>query len=162
MDKLYAPWRSNYITGNSEASQECVFCEQAKSQNDESLFILARFKYVYVVMNLYPYNSGHLLIVPYAHKASLAELADAEQNELMHVAAFCEHVLMTTINPHGFNVGLNLGRAAGAGIPGHMHMHVVPRWEGDTNFMPVIGETKTVSFDLNKMFETLKPAFLKN
>ena len=167
MDKIYAPWRSDYITRNSEEKQctgtekICIFCNHSSAQNDAKHFILARFKHTFVIMNLYPYNSGHLLVVPYAHKAQLSDLSTDESNELMAVATHCEQILLETIKPNGLNIGLNLGKAAGAGIPGHLHLHIVPRWEGDTNFMPIIADTKPISFDLRKMFELLACAFNK-
>lgn len=165
MKKIYAPWRGDYITNDARtkseniAPEECVFCTQFAANDDDCYFILRRFEHTAIMLNLYPYNSGHLLILPLDHHAKLGDLGANVRNELFAVTSACTDVLQEALKPHGFNVGMNLGKGAGAGIPAHMHMHIVPRWEGDTNFMPIIADTKAVSFDLRKTFDTLKPLF---
>ena len=165
MKKLYAPWRSQYIIDKEnikkeqESSHHCVFCKKFAENDDAENFILKRFECTAVILNIYPYNSGHLLILPLAHHAELQKLSDRERNEHFTVVNKATSILEQKLTPHGFNIGLNLGHRAGAGIPEHLHTHIVPRWEGDTNFMPVIAQTKAISFDLNKTFNVLKPLF---
>lgn len=165
MKKLYAPWRSSYTasadrTKNEEAREhECVFCTQLKENNDEKYLILKRFSYSFVLLNSYPYNAGHLLILPLTHQADLYDLSSPARAEIMEVASASVAILKDMLKPHGFNLGVNLGKAAGASIPSHLHMHLLPRWNSDTNFLPTLGDTKVVSFDLLKIYEQLKPAF---
>lgn len=161
MEKLYAPWRSPYANGlkKGESPEDCVFCVQCNENNDEKFFILKRFAHVYVALNLYPYNAGHLLVLPYAHVKDLSALAPAVRAELMEVVTNSTEILKDILKTEGINIGLNLGRAAGAGLPGHLHMHIVPRWVGDTNFLPIIADTKQISVDLIKLYKTLKTAF---
>lgn len=165
MNKLYAPWRADYTTGsahkNSEGQpqNECVFCRQIASQEDERYFILKRFANHTIMLNLYPYNAGHLLIVSNAHIASLQELNQEARAELMELTTLCVDILKKALDAHGINIGLNLGKAAGAGIPSHLHMHVLPRFTGDTNFMPTIADTKVISFNLNSIYKKLHQHF---
>ena len=165
MKTLYAPWRENYTTksvrgvdeleGNSK--NECVFCEQLKDKNDNKHFILKRFNHCYIVLNRYPYNGGHLLVLPLEHKAKLSALSPETRTEIMQVVSDCSIVLERELGAKGINIGLNQGKAAGAGIPSHLHFHVLPRWLGDTNFLPIIGQTKVISVSLNDLFDKLKP-----
>lgn len=139
---LWAPWRMEYIAGDK--SSGCILCEKPKEGRDSENFILFRGEAVFIIMNIFPYNSGHLLIAPYRHIDTLALLTKEEAAELMAFAQKSEKVLKETLKAEGFNLGINLGKAAGAGIEGHIHLHVVPRWNGDTNFMPILGETKVI------------------
>lgn len=160
MKILYAPWREDYTTKsarNTDEKDTCVFCEQLKDKNDTEHFILRRFKHCYVVLNRYPYNGGHLLVLPLEHKAKLSELPPESRTEIMQVITHCSELLEQELDAKGINVGLNQGKAAGAGLPAHLHFHVLPRWLGDTNFLPTLGATKTVSTSLNNIFKKLKP-----
>jgi ATP adenylyltransferase len=165
MKQLYAPWRGDYtsstVRGKKEDTPEedCIFCSQFKEQMDEKNFILKRFEHNVVMLCRYPYNAGHLLILPLTHVAGLQEISKEARGELMELANRSIEILNKTINPDGCNVGLNLGKAAGAGIPSHLHMHVLPRWTGDTNFMPVIAGTKVISFNIDEIYKKLHVAF---
>ncbi len=152
MDRLWTPWRYQYITGESGEKSEaaatanaCIFCSLAGNPaNDERNFILHRAAHNFIVLNLYPYASGHLLIIPYQHTSELDAVSKEASHELMDLAKHAQTVLRSAYQPHGFNLGINQGNVAGAGIAGHLHQHVVPRWGGDTNFMPVIGRTRVL------------------
>ena len=146
METIWAPWRVGYILGDTPppGATDCIFCDKPGAGDDETHLIVARAKFCFVLLNLYPYNNGHLMVAPYRHVARLEDLPDEEIAELMQVAARIEPILRATMNPDGFNIGMNVGRVAGAGIDAHLHLHIVPRWGGDTNFMPVIGETKVI------------------
>ncbi len=165
MKKLYAPWRADYTTGSAhknnenQAQDECVFCKQIHSEEDEKHFILKRFDHHMVILNLYPYNAGHLLIISLEHQATLSRLSAESRTELIELTTLCVEILKQALGAHGINVGLNLGKAAGAGIPSHIHTHVLPRFLGDTNFMPTLAETKVISFDLHTIYQKLKPYF---
>ncbi len=158
-ERLWAPWRFAYIT--APEPEECVLCtipaETERSERER--LILARYEHTYVLMNLYPYNTGHLMVVPHVHAARLQDFAGAVLAELMRVAGICTDALTEALSAQGFNLGFNLGRAAGAGIIDHLHLHVVPRWVGDTNFMPVLGDTKVLSEDLDATYARLRPVF---
>ena len=158
MEKLlWAPWRIEYIEGEKE--NYCIFCVKPKEEDDEKNLILYRGKYSFVIMNRYPYNSGHLMIVPYAHKKDFEELNDNEILDINRLLKISIKVLKNVMNPDAFNIGLNLGKQAGAGIDEHLHYHVVPRWSGDTNFMPVISNTRVVPEALNRTYKKLKEEF---
>ena len=162
MKKLYAPWRAPYVTKpdkEKKSSKKCIFCEKINSKDDKKDFILARYPHCFIMMNLYPYNAGHLMIVPNKHTKDLKKLSSEERIEIMHALNEAIEALNKTLKPDGINVGINIGKAAGAGIPKHLHIHVVPRWEGDTNFMPITAETKHISADLNKIYAQLKKQF---
>lgn len=164
MKHLYAPWRSEYSQSVAQTKQEhtseehCTFCIKLKDDNEEH-FILRRFEHNVVLLNLYPYNAGHLLILPYEHVSTLSELSKAARAELMELTTHSTTILKEILKAHGINIGLNLGRAAGAGIPSHLHMHVLPRFTGDTNFLPILADTKQISFDLKDIYKKLKPSF---
>jgi ATP adenylyltransferase len=145
MNVLWAPWRMLYIN-QSGSDEGCIFCTkpQRDPAQDAEQLILFRGTHCFVMMNLYPYNTGHLLVAPYAHLASLEALPDETAMELMRLTQRCERALGAALNPDGFNLGVNEGKVAGAGFPGHVHLHIVPRWNGDTNFMPVIGDVKVM------------------
>jgi ATP adenylyltransferase len=155
---LYAPWREEFILGKKPDG--CIFCDPEKRRGVREL-ILHRGKLAFVVLNRYPYNSGHLMVVPYRHVGHLEDLSAAEQKELMALMALSSRVLHESSNPGGINIGMNLGRAAGAGVEGHLHAHLVPRWVGDTNFMPALFDTRVTSVDLNKVGRRLKAGFRK-
>lgn len=159
MDRLYSPWRSQYIaTFKDEKKNEGVslFTRIAGEKNDAKNLVLVRKTHCFVMMNLYPYNSGHLMIIPYRRTADLADLTPEELLEIMQTASEMIDLLKKTMKPHGFNFGANLGRVAGAGIDDHIHFHVVPRWNGDMNFMSTIAETKVVSESMRDTYRKLK------
>ncbi|MCS7254036.1 MAG: HIT domain-containing protein [Armatimonadota bacterium] len=159
-DIIWAPWRMQYVmTATSEAKGECIFCEKPSEQRDVENYIVARLKHTFVVLNIYPYNNGHLMVVPYRHVAWLSQLSEDELYELIFAVRLCEEALNELMHPDGFNMGLNLGRAAGAGIDQHLHIHIVPRWSGDTNFMPVIANTKVIPELLERTYARLRPWF---
>jgi ATP adenylyltransferase len=139
----------------SESSGGCIFCDKPP-EDDESNLILLRTAHSFVVLNAYPYNNGHLLISPFRHVPSLSELSVEERADLMETVAHAERILARAYSPQGMNVGVNMGHCAGAGIPGHVHVHIVPRWEGDTNFMPVVGETRVLPETLQQTYERLR------
>lgn len=151
MEKLWSPWRSNYIESFKEKkiNGNCVFCSAKNEsvENDDCLVVHKSLN-CFVMMNLYPYNSGHIMVIPNRHVSMLKELNKEELNEMMDVVTISLEVLEIAMKPHGYNLGANLGKAAGAGIDEHIHFHIVPRWNGDTNFMPVLGEVKIISQDL--------------
>ena len=157
MDKLWAPWRIDYI--RSEKEEGCIFCDKPASGDDRTMLILYRGEYSFVLMNLYPYTNGHLMVAPYRHIDSFHELDNSEKIELLEHIDKSVMVLKEVMNPDGFNIGANIGEAAGAGIKDHIHFHVVPRWSGDTNFMPVLGHTKVQVQGLQDCYDSLKPHF---
>jgi ATP adenylyltransferase len=154
MNRLWSPWRMAYITGSKPS--ECVFCQIPLEGKDASNLILFRGDFCYVMLNRYPYNNGHLMVIPYPHVDSPLALESAALSEMMDLSNLCLHVLSEGMHPDGFNIGMNLGAPAGAGIKDHIHLHVVPRWTGDTNFMPVIGETRVISEYLEESYMKLK------
>ena len=157
MDTLWAPWRIEYITQPKEPG--CIFCTKPVEQQDDKNFIVHRSKTSFIIMNFYPYNNGHLMVVPFRHTADIAGLTSDEKLEMMDLLAMSKQALKQTMSPHGFNIGMNLGEVAGAGVKNHLHFHIVPRWNGDTNFMPIFGHTKVVSEGLAETWEKLKMAF---
>ncbi len=164
MEKLWSPWRSNYIDSfkTKDESGLCVFCEAQKleAESGQSL-IVYRSKHCYAMLNLYPYNSGHLMIIPYRHLSDLNHVNNEEMSDVMKTVQLSMKALDAVMKPQGFNFGANLGKAAGAGIDAHLHFHIVPRWNGDTNFMPVLGEVKLISQDLLATKKNLIEAFNK-
>jgi ATP adenylyltransferase len=159
MERLWAPWRIEYILADKE--EGCIFCDKPKEKNDRENLILWRGDQCFIIMNFYPYNNGHLMVVPYSHVDNLMDLNEAENLELMTSVAKCTSILQQLFKPEGFNIGMNLGRVAGAGIENHLHFHLVPRWSGDTNYMPILGHTKVVSEGLWETFDKLYPLFQK-
>lgn len=160
MKQLWAPWRMAYIRGESEQPENgCVFCVRDRVGEDRERLILYRGEEVFVLMNKYPYTNGHLMIAPYRHTADPAELTEAEAQEMHRLMIVCRDVLRQRISPHGFNIGMNLGQVAGAGIADHLHLHIVPRWSGDTNFMPVFADVRVIPQHLEATYEHLAPAF---
>jgi ATP adenylyltransferase len=161
MDRLWSPWRYDYIkSGSNEQAGSCVFCSlQQNADEDEKNLIVHRAAHNFVVLNLYPYISGHLLIVPYAHLGELDTAPKETTDELMDLTKRCQTVLRETYKPHGFNLGMNLGRSAGAGVAEHIHLHIMPRWTGDANFMSTIGETRVIPEDLSETYRKLHGKF---
>ncbi len=158
MDFLFSPWRYRYLASVREI-EGCIFCDHLAAADDAARLVLARYSQVAVVLNLYPYTNGHLMIFPCEHRAWLHELPAAAQQQMLAIAARAESALLREYRPDGVNVGMNLGEAAGAGIAGHLHLHVVPRWFGDSNFMTVVGETRVLPEDLSRTYQRLKPYF---
>lgn len=188
MDRLWTPWRYDYITQNKDVPHRngvpaalnawpgdlgCVFCNMLAASDwamgqgmapeaaDRAIFLLERGQSCFLVLNGFPYSNGHLMAVPYAHEASLAALPLATAGELMRLARRAEQALRSVYNPHGLNFGLNLGEAAGAGVAGHLHLHGLPRWSGDTNFMTVVSETRVLPEMLEASWERLRAALLQ-
>ncbi len=165
MKQLYCPWRSSYSkddgrTKQSDTTQkECVFCTQFKQTDDENNLIVKRFEHNIIMLNKFPYNAGHLLILPKAHVSDLSQMTPEARNEMMELMHQSANVLREAIQAQGANIGMNVGKIAGAGIPSHLHMHIVPRYAGDTNFMATIAETKNISFDLKEMMQKIKAHF---
>jgi ATP adenylyltransferase len=155
---LWAPWRLPYIVSAKDSKPEgCFLCRYAASPGDDSSnLVVARGRLTFTTVNRFPYNNGHLLVSPLAHKATLAELTDEELLECSQTLRQMTQLLTSTIAAEGFNVGLNLGRIAGAGVPGHLHWHIVPRWNGDTNFMPVVGAIRVIPQSLEALYELLQ------
>jgi len=160
MDYLWTPWRYQYVT-QAQDSGVCVFCAAAQSGDDAQTLVVHRGAHNLVIVNRYPYCSGHVMVVPYQHVATLAELSDEALVEMVLLARECEKHLRATYRPDGVNLGMNLGKSAGAGIAGHLHLHALPRWTGDTNFMTVVGETRVVPESLEVTWEKLRAAFQK-
>jgi ATP adenylyltransferase len=163
LDHLWSPWRLEYVTGN-KPDTGCVFClAQAgdAANSDQRALIVHQRTTCYVILNLYPYNNGHLLVVPFRHVPSLAALTVEERHEMADLQALCERVLTEAYTPHGINLGVNLGKPAGAGVLEHVHVHIVPRWNGDTNFMTVVGTTRVLPEDLPQSAARLKPIFAR-
>jgi len=158
---LWAPWRSSYLSSiSSEERKGCIFCDMLRNgRSDRENLIVYRGRKVFVVLNRYPYIAGHIMIVPYRHVSTPEELDEEERKEMMDVLSLSLAALKASYRPDGVNVGMNLGRAAGAGVEGHLHMHVVPRWVGDANFMSVVGDTRVISESLSASYERLREAF---
>ena len=160
MDYLWAPWRIEYIKiAREEAEQGCILCSKPADKNDRQNLILHRGRHSFIIMNAYPYNAGHIMVVPYRHVANLEDLSDVERNELFGLVSRSIAVMKQVFNAEGFNVGINLGRIAGAGIDSHIHVHVVPRWAGDTNFMPVTGDIRIVNQAVLEIYDQLAGRF---
>ena len=158
MDVLWSPWRYDYITKSGAARiSGCVFCDILNnSASDEENFILSRAEFNFVILNIYPYNSGHVMVVPYEHHAQLSEGSTEATNEMMEVVKRVQSALTEVYKPDGINLGMNLGKAAGAGVAEHYHMHLLPRWIGDVNFMTAIGQTRTIPESLEDTYKKLK------
>jgi ATP adenylyltransferase len=167
MERMYAPWRMAYIeqpqkpkeSSTKEHSTDCVFCDAAASTDDVANLIVHRGVSAFVILNKFPYNNGHLLVVPYQHTASLNDLRDAATLELMTLAKAAQAALAGAMHPEGYNLGMNLGKSAGAGIADHLHLHIVPRWNGDTNFMPVLTDVKVMPDSLEHTCLLLRDAW---
>jgi ATP adenylyltransferase len=163
MEKLWSPWRSKYIESfKSDADKtKCIFCQMLTlNPKDVDNLLVDMGEYTFTVLNLYPYNNGHLMIVPKRHTNDFSGLSSAELSESFDKLQLAEKALRIVLNPHGFNIGANIGRVAGAGIEDHIHFHIVPRWNGDSNFMPIIGDVKVISQDLSETKSKLLEAYL--
>jgi ATP adenylyltransferase len=160
MEIKFTPWRMAYIkSADVPASRSCVLCDKGRATDDIADLVLYRGATCYVIMNLYPYNTGHLMVTPYAHTADLPGLDASTAGELFDLTRCSVALLDQALAPQGFNIGMNLGRTAGAGIDEHLHMHIVPRWNGDTNFMPIVGGTKLIPEALEQTYVKLRPLF---
>ena len=160
MEKLFSPWRLRYITSVHDRGRGCVFCRAARGRRDRDSLVLVRGRHNFIILNKYPYNNGHLMIVPFAHVPTLAGASAEALGEMMGLAVVCEAALRSAYRPTGINFGMNLGRSAGAGIDRHLHLHVVPRWDGDTNFMSVVHGTRVLPESLQKTYQRLRPLLL--
>ncbi len=158
MKTIWAPWRIEYLTREKDAG--CIFCEKPKENRDRENLIIYRGETGFIIMNRYPYSNGHLMAVPYRHTRELGELSDRERLEIMNLTVKCVEILKA-LKPDGFNIGMNHGRFAGAGIDDHIHFHIVPRWSGDTNFMPIIGDIKVMPEYLDETYLKLIEKFKK-
>jgi ATP adenylyltransferase len=156
MEHLWAPWRIRYILGEKESG--CFFCNYSQSADDAKNHVLIRERNCFALLNRYPYNPGHLMVAPYKHTGELDDLSDQELSEFMMLTRRCKQLLAKVMKPDGFNIGINLGKAAGAGAPGHVHMHIVPRWNGDANYMPVLADTRVIPEALDETYAV----FVKN
>ncbi len=154
MENLWAPWRIDYIL--SKKQEGCIFCDKPHENRDEDNLILYRGKCHFIIMNAFPYNNGHMMVVPYRHTATLSGWTPQEYSEFMALADLSVNLLKKTMRPDGFNLGVNMGLVAGAGVADHIHLHIVPRWNGDTNFMPVLSDTRVISEALRATYGTLK------
>jgi ATP adenylyltransferase len=159
-ENLWAPWRMQYIRSISDQSKSgCFLCDDRDAPQDDSVnHVVCRSDHALLVMNRFPYTNGHLLVAPLGHKADLEDLSDAEMNGLWCLTRDAKVLLTDTLNPHGFNIGINFGLCAGAGLPGHLHVHIVPRWNGDTNFMAVLGDVRVIPESLDRLYEELVAA----
>ena len=155
MDKLWAPWRVKYITTVPAKKSSCVFCQMLKKKKDRENFIFIRSQHSFAVLNLFPYNNGHSLILPYRHVNDLSKLHPDELADLFALLIRTKEMLQQVLSPEGYNIGMNLGKVAGAGVPGHIHFHIVPRWKGDVNFMPLTADTKVISQSLTELYDHL-------
>ena len=159
MERIFAPWRIRYIM--SPKHEGCIFCDFPKENRDEERLIVYRGEKCFVMMNNYPYNPGHVMVAPYRHVGSLEELDESEALEIMKLSQRAVKVIRETMDPDGFNLGINLGKVAGAGIEDHIHLHIVPRWNGDTNFMPVIADVKIIPEAVEETYKKLRSGFEK-
>jgi len=167
MQRIWAPWRMEYIRGldpegrAAEESKGCIFCWKpaAPPERDHDNLLIARRDHCFLILNLFPYNNSHLMVVPYRHLCDFTRLTDEELLDCQRALRDAAGVLQRSLNPQGFNIGLNLGKAAGAGIDQHLHWHLVPRWVGDSNFMPVIGDTKVISESIEESWRRLRDGF---
>lgn len=154
MERLWAPWRMEYIA-NADKTEGCIFCDKPKQDCDDKNLLLLRRERAFIMLNAFPYSNGHLMVSPYRHTANLDDLDDAELLEMMRLTREAVNILKEAFQPDGFNVGVNMGRVAGAGIADHIHIHIVPRWSGDVNFMPVLGDVRVIPQSLESVYERL-------
>ena len=162
MEPLHAPWRIDYILAPKPVVAEGIFATIAQSSDDEAHYVIARDRTCYALLNTYPYTGGHTMVVPYKAVPDLNDLTDDELTDLMKLTRRCQNALTQVMKPDGFNIGLNLGKVAGAGIPGHLHVHIVPRWQGDTNFMPVLAGTVVLPQALRELATRLRAALAQS
>lgn len=158
MEILWSPWRMEYLTREKRPSDECVFCDAFRATQDRANLVLHRNESCFIIFNRYPYNNGHLLVVPNRHAGDLDDLTSDESANMMHVARYGVRLLRSALRPDAVNVGMNLGSAAGAGILDHVHLHIVPRWEGDTSYMTILSGTRVISEVMAETFDRLEAA----
>ena len=154
MKRIWAPWRMQYILSNNK-SGGCILCDKPSEKNDEKNYVLYRGRHNFIILNAYPYTPGHLMAAPYRHIANITEADTKETKELFELIQLCVKLLTQTVRPDGFNIGMNLGKVAGAGLEGHIHMHIVPRWNGDHNYMSVVADTRVLSEGLATTYSKL-------
>jgi ATP adenylyltransferase len=159
MDRVWAPWRMEYITASMKSDSKCFLC--VNQADDQQALVVGRNNKAFIIMNRFPYTNGHVMVVPVRHIGSFEELTDEETLDMMRLVKIMVSILKEEFNVDGLNIGMNVGRAAGAGLEEHCHIHIVPRWFGDTNFMPILGETRVISEHLNTSYERLKRKFLE-
>ena len=157
MKQIWAPWRMEYI--QQDKSGECIFCTLPRAEEDEKNFILYKGPHCFVIMNIFPYNTGHVMVSPYRHLSCITQLEENEFTEINRLTRKCVEILRSVKSPEGFNIGFNLGKAGGAGFDEHIHVHIVPRWNGDTNYMPVLAETKVHPEHLRATYDSMLPHF---
>jgi ATP adenylyltransferase len=157
VERLWAPWRMQYVS--KEKAQGCIFCDKPAARDDRANHIVDRGKLAYVILNAYPYNNGHCMVAPFAHLSCLEDLPPETLHEMMDLSQRCVRAFKLKFNPDGLNLGFNLGAAAGAGIADHLHLHIVPRWTGDTNFMPVLADVRVIPQALDQTYDVLVEAF---
>ena len=157
MKQIWAPWRMEYI--EQDKSGECIFCTLPQAEEDEKNFILYKGRHSFIIMNIYPYNTGHVMVSPNRHLSCITQLEEDESTEINRLTQKCVEILRTVKSPEGFNIGVNVGKAGGAGFDEHIHVHIVPRWNGDTNYMPVLAETKVHPEHLKATYQNLLPHF---
>jgi ATP adenylyltransferase len=158
MDYIAAVWRADYVR-NSEKMKGCIFCRALELNDDEAAYILHRGRFNFIILNKFPYSPGHLMVAPFEHLDSIEKAGKACSDEMTDFLKTSLKILRETYNPHGFNTGMNIGQSAGAGVAGHYHLHVIPRWTGDSNFMPIIGKTRVTIEDLDQTYRQLTPMF---
>jgi len=161
MKRIWAPWRTKYIIKVLKEEKGCVFCRIVSAKKDKTNYIFIRKTHCFSVLNIYPYNNGHVLVMPNRHVNDLSKMKKEEKEELYDLLEETKSLLDEVLKPGGYNIGLNLGRVAGAGFPNHLHFHIVPRWKGDANFMPVVGNTKVISQSLASLHKKLSDAYKK-
>lgn len=154
MDKLWAPWRSKYIYLRKQ--KKCVFCGNRKSVNNSTRYVVERTRHSFSMLNLYPYNNGHVMVAPFRHVNRLGALTEDESSDLLRLVTRTTDILDKTLKPQGYNIGMNIGKIGGAGFAGHIHIHIVPRWTGDTNFMPILADSKVVPDSLGSVYNAMK------
>lgn len=153
MKKLWAPWRIGYV---QKQNKGCIFCQASKSRQDKKYYVVYRSKFCFSILNTFPYNNGHIMVAPYRHKGDISDLTNDELMDLIKVLKISQKQLNKVLRPHAYNIGINIGQYAGAGFADHLHVHIVPRWKGDVNFMPVIFDTKVISQSLSQLYKKLK------
>ncbi|HAJ79281.1 MAG TPA: HIT family hydrolase [Fibrobacteres bacterium] len=159
MKRLWAPWRMSYIKSIDKKEDGCIFCTKPAESDDKKNLIVYRGQKSFIILNAFPYSNGHLLVIPYLHTSEIDALDPQTSSELWENVVMAKNVLKSAYRPDGFNIGMNMGRIAGAGIDQHLHIHIVPRWNGDTNFMPVLSDTRVISEGLEGTYNTLLPFF---
>jgi ATP adenylyltransferase len=161
MERIWAPWRMSYVS-NSRVDQGCIFCPDSTGRGDRERLILTRSDHSLIMLNRYPYTGGHLMVAPLRHTAEMDDLSDTELLDLLHLVRRARTLLQQVANPDGFNIGINLGRAAGAGVEEHLHIHIVPRWNGDSNFMTVVGDVRVIPEGLMVAYDHLSAALAES